>query len=196
VGNGGQRGRRGYCVDQLTAGGSGPRLVVVPMAETDRFAIAKYEITWGEFAAFCATLPDCDLPANDALPVTGVAVEAAKAYANWLTEQSGFVYRLPRVEEWRAAVAGEPDPNRNCRIQVGGVQRGLSLLPAATGRAGALGLLHGLGNAQEWVETESGLQTAGGAYTDSLAQCTADRLVGHDGQPDALTGFRLVREIP
>ena len=49
VGNGAQAGRGGYCVDKLSNGGSGPRLVVVPSGE-GRFAISKHEISWLEIS--------------------------------------------------------------------------------------------------------------------------------------------------
>jgi hypothetical protein len=58
------------------------------------------------------------------------------------------------------------------------------------------GLRHAIGNAQEWVRTESGgLKAMGGAIGDPIETCTPDLARVHNGAPDGKTGFRLVREL-
>ena len=204
VGNGAQAGRKGTCHDEITRGEHGPRLVVVPAADgSGRFAMTKQEISWGEFRRFCEETgndgPCAELERsaeiNERLPVTGISLDTARAYARWLTETTGFVYRLPTSAEWLRAARGEPDPNRNCRVQLEGVQRGHSPVAAGVGAGNEFGLVHMLGNVQEWVVDDGGVIAVGGAYSDPIAECVAETARAHAGQPAADTGFRLVREV-
>ncbi len=119
----------------------------------------------------------------------------ARNYARWLSEATGFIYRLPTLAEWRLAARGTPDSSRNCRVQVDGVERGLALVPASSGQAGEFGLINALGNAQEWVLEGNALRAAGGAFTDAIGECVANTARDHEGGADDVTGFRLVREI-
>ena len=93
------------------------------------------------------------------------------------------------------AAAGEPDPNRNCRIQMDGLQRGLAPVAATTGRANQFGAVNMLGNVQEWVMDGGNVQALGGAYSDPIQECEAHTARVHPGIGDDLTGFRLVREV-
>jgi hypothetical protein len=199
VGNGKQQGRGGFCADQLAPDAQGPRMVVVPGDEQlPKFAISKYEITWADFNEFCAASGRCAPAVRDQLPVTGVAVDVVEAYAAWLSEKTGYRYRLPTELEWRQAARGEPDPNRNCRIEVGGVSRGDTLLAASSGAANELGLVHVLGNAQELVKAaadRADYVAVGGTYTDPIEICLANTHRTIPLQGDAQTGFRLVREV-
>jgi formylglycine-generating enzyme required for sulfatase activity len=199
VGNGKQQGRGGFCADRLSAEAQGPRLVVVPgEGGLDKFAISKYEISWGEFSEFCQASGRCTATGSDTLPVTGVAVEVVEAYAAWLSEKTGYRYRLPTRSEWRQAAQGDPDPNRNCRVELGGVSRGDSLLAAQAGAANELGLVHVLGNAQELVKAAADVSdyvAVGGTYSDPIEMCLANTHRSIPAQGDAQTGFRLVREV-
>jgi len=197
VGNGAQQGRRGYCLDALSNGHQGPRLVVVPESGgPGRFAITKHEVSWGDFGDFCAETGRCSAAhANPWEPVTDVPIELARAFAAWLSERSGFVYRLPTRAEWRLAAQGAPDPNRNCRVRIGGLERGLGPVSVNSGQSNEFGLLNMLGNVQEWVVDGDGISAVGGAYSDPIKDCVAQTAHGHGGQPDPSTGFRLVREI-
>jgi formylglycine-generating enzyme required for sulfatase activity len=127
--------------------------------------------------------------------VTGVAVSIARDYARWLSERSGFDYRLPGYWEWIVAARGTDDPNRNCRVQLGGVLRGLTPVASSTGTANAFGLVNMLGNVQEWVIDSGTLKVAGGAYRDPIGECAVTTVKPHDGSADAVTGFRLVRDV-
>lgn len=202
VGNGAQSGRQGYCADSLADGGAGPRLVVVPYEDgTGRFAMTKQEISWAQFRPFCVELEGCsqselELPTiDDRLPVTGISLATVRAYARWLTEATGYTYRLPTRGEWLLAAAGEPDPNRNCRVNIDGIERGLSPVASATGQANGYGLLNMLGNVQEWATDGDRVVALGGSFADPIGQCLAstEREHGRDGAAD--TGFRLVREV-
>jgi tRNA A-37 threonylcarbamoyl transferase component Bud32 len=196
VGSGGQGGRRGFCADRLSDGAPGPRLVVVPgAAGTPSFAITRGEVSWAELAPFCRATGECPAAGPAELPVAGVPVALARAYADWLSRQTGFSYRLPTYREWRRAAGGAPDPDRNCRVQLGGVHRGLAPVAADTGTPNEYGLVNALGNVQEWVTEGGGVRVAGGAYRDPIAECTVATLRPHGGEPDPATGFRLLREV-
>ena len=193
-------GRRYVCTDVLGSGGTAPSMVVVPRADASgAYAIGKYEVSVGEFNSFCsATGCGTPAPGSPRAPAVAIPVEAARGYAGWLSEQTGFEYRLPTLEEWRhAAVARNPvlDTNRNCFSNVRGVVKGERLVSFTQGTANDWGLINHVGNAQEWVTSAEGLRAAGGKHTDSLAECTLDRQVPHPGTADRFTGFRLYREV-
>jgi hypothetical protein len=198
VGSGTQGGRRGSCADRLEDDAQGPRLVVVPADGGGRFAITRQEVSWSELAGFCQATGRCEVPAAEesaALPVSGVPVELARRYADWLSDRTGFTYRLPTYAEWRQAAAGTRDPNRNCQVQLGNVHRGLKPVPAGTGSPNPFGLVNVLGNVQEWVLDDGQVKAAGGAFRDPIGECAVATLRADAGEADPATGFRLVREV-
>jgi hypothetical protein len=196
VGNGGQPGRAGYCADRLADQNAGPRLVVLPAPDGQgQFAISKHEISWSEFNRFCIETAGCEPQPTDQMPVTGIDLDLAKLYARWLSEQTGHVYRLPTRQEWLHAAQGDPDPNRNCQVQLGSVRRGLAPVAVESGVPSVYGLMNALGNVQEWVLEAGEAQAAGGAYSDPIQDCVVQTVRPHQGQADATTGFRLVREV-
>jgi hypothetical protein len=195
VGSGGQAGRRGSCADRV-GGLQGPRLVVVPWSDGGAsFAITRQEVSWGDLAPFCEATGRCEARGDADQPVTGVPVDVARDYAVWLSEQTGFRYRLPTHREWLQAARGTSDPNRNCQVQLGGVTRGLAPVAVGTGSPNPFGLLNVLGNVQEWVVDGGGIKAAGGAYVDPIGECAVETLRDQLGVADAATGFRLVREV-
>ena len=221
VGNGHASGRGGYCSDGLTdrslKGSSGdhsqsiktqgPRLVVIPeSSDLARFAISKFEVSWSDLQPYCAQSQACTAEqGGEALPVVSVDLITAQGYASWLSEQTGYTYRLPSLREWHRAalvvqstqvsVEVELDPNRNCRVELAGVRRGDGVVPARSGSPNQMGLVNAVGNAREWVLADSGLLAVGGAFSDPLANCDTQTQVAHNGLADGQTGFRLVREI-
>lgn len=205
IGAGARTGRGAYCTDRLSQDASAPQMIVIPPAGTaaavQKFAISKYEISWREFGPFCkaAGLAGCIDEPNRV--VSSVSIDQARAFADWISASSGYKYRLPSLGEFSRAMALDSASTQqqgaglNCVFELGGVVRGGTLLAQKTGTANALGVVNGFGNIQEWVEDERSIYAVGGHYNDALARCdiTNQRLV--TGEPDGLTGFRLVREI-
>jgi formylglycine-generating enzyme required for sulfatase activity len=104
-----------------------PETVVIERA----FAIGRYPVTVGEYAAFVRDTSRADVgncrtdrekiapgfdPAGswtdpafaqtDRHPVVCVHLEDAQAYAAWLSKKTGHVYRLPSDREWEYAAKG------------------------------------------------------------------------------------------
>jgi len=97
-----------------------------------------------------------------------------------------------------AAEAGgsRPVTDYNCFLQQGStVLKGNGPLGVRTGGANAWGLHNFIGNAQEYVDSSSGIKVRGGSYKDSMSACGISLVKNHPGVADPLTGFRLVREI-
>ncbi|WP_081666200.1 bifunctional serine/threonine-protein kinase/formylglycine-generating enzyme family protein [Marinimicrobium sp. LS-A18] len=196
----GGRGPRAGCRDTLPGAGLGPDMVVVPgFAGRPAYAIGREEVTVGDFNRFCRA-STCEVQQEQSRdrPVTDISIEQAKAYARWLSEQTGYRYRLPTYEEWRHAAradGAEPDPNRNCLFSSRGIQRGGSMVKASVGGQNRWGLVNHLGNAQEWVLSGGALSVAGGHYDTSMDECQVSWQKSHDGHPDTYTGLRLVRQL-
>ncbi len=199
--------------NRLAAGGTGPEMLPVPagvfrmggvgsehtqpahdVRVARPFAIGRFEVTRGEFAAFAAATgyrtdaernDGCRLyqpgesgrrntppqrgtswrqpgiDQNDRHPVVCVSWNDARAYAEWLSLQSGEHYRLPTEAEWEyAARAGTAttywwgnelsDDRANCGDCLGGPA------VAATAAVGSylpnpFGLSDTAGNAAEWT---------------------------------------------
>ena len=190
-------GRSGFCADVLDEGLTGPRLVVVGDG-AHRFAIGKFEVSEARpCAVLRAERPLRERRRTADQPATGVGIELAMAYADWLSQRSGRHYRLPTRDEWEhVARAGKPDPNRNCQVRVSGVSRGRETVPVTSGAQNELGLVNLFGNVREWAD---GWRQAGG---DGWFVCGSDFCVRRArgasvaSAGDPATGLRLVREVP
>jgi hypothetical protein len=198
----GRRGQSGACRDRLYTGGYGPRLVVIPAGEgLTEFAIGQHEVSIEDINEYCKDSKSCEVITNrnDQWPVTGISVDEAKDYARWLSSKTGYRYRLPRYKEWLYAAKADNsglDDNRNCRLNSRGIVKGDQLQEVTAGAKNNWGLVNHVGNAQEWVlYNNRDLFAVGGAHTDPIQQCSYDSKIKHSGKPDAVTGFRLVREL-
>ena len=198
----------GTCYD-LVAGRKGPEMVVVPAGDglDKSYAIGKYEVSVVDFNHFCEQSQRCR--ARDAagrrLPVTEISVSEAEDYARWLSQEASrqnghqIRYRLPTAAEWQhAAKADGQQPERkfNCRVlSAGEVIAGHALVNARSGGQNGWGLTNYAGNARELVRGAENLSVRGGAFSDPLTECGPELDEKHSGEADALTGFRLVREL-
>ncbi len=194
---------RATCSDELSEGVKGPTMVVVPAGSNiaTPFAIGKYEVSVADYNAYCQASKACSVRGGDtSLPITNIGIKDARAYSQWLTQTSGYSYRLPSDNEWlhAAGAAGkQPEKDFNCQLSLGGnLLKGKALLSSRSGRENGWGLSNYIGNAQELVTVNaSTYKVRGGSYKDSLASCDVSLNKNHSGNADALTGFRLVREL-
>jgi formylglycine-generating enzyme required for sulfatase activity len=201
--------------DRLSSGGEGPGMVHIPAGSftmgspsheegrtndegpqrtvnVPAFAMGKYAVTFAEYDRF-AEATGRGKPADEGWgrgrrPVINVSWEDARAYAAWLSEQTGQRYRLPSEAEWEyAARAGTTGPfsfsgvispqkaNCHCNQTYGGSNadsEGYRRRPVDVGSlpANPWGLHEVHGNVWEWVEdvwhdNYSGAPTDGSAWT-------------------------------
>lgn len=236
--------------DVLLDGTNGPKLVVVPGGEfiqgdvqgngdwqelplrqvsIQSFAIGLTEVTREDYQRF-ALATKRQMPwegeGESTLPVTNVSYHDALAYAMWLSEQTGEVYRLPSESEWEyAARAGQATDYSvgneiDCEYaRFGGLVRCGKAEPApvASYAANGFGLYDVHGNVWEWTadcasEDYSNAPRDGRAYASE--PCHRAMLRGGSYMLNAHkirvsyrswryrdyqhsdTGFRIAREIP
>lgn len=172
------------------------------------FAVGRHAITRGQFAAFIKSAgykPEAGayvakggkvehdpqgswrkpgFKQDDTHPVVCVNWDDAKAYAAWLTQQSGQTYRLLTEAEWEyAARAGTTTPfwwgtsitpaqaNYDGNYTYAGGSKGVyrkATVPVGSFAANPWGLFNVHGNAWEWCE-DGWRDTCAGAPTDGSA---------------------------
>jgi formylglycine-generating enzyme required for sulfatase activity len=197
-----------------------------------QFAIGRFEVTLAEFTAFAnATghnpVGGCwvrnkgqwgadgqsnwrtpGFPQNSRHPVACVNWEDAKAYVQWLSQQTGKPYRLLTEAEWEyAARAGTTasrfwgeDAIQGCTFAnfASGAETGCDdrhefTSPVGSQKPNAFGVYDMLGNVWEWVEdcwneNYQGAPTDAGAWTNK-GDCSRRGLRGGSW----LDALRLVR---
>ena len=174
--------------DNLRSGGQGPEMVVLPtgrfrMGDLDGsgddserpvhtvtisrpIAMGKYPVTFEEYDQFVSAT-SAERPFDEGWgrgtrPVINVNQEDAKAYAVWLSEQTGKRYRLPSEAEWEyAARAGTTTKyswgddigrNRANCDGCGSEWDNKQTAPVGSFEANPFGLYDMHGNVDEWVE--------------------------------------------
>ena len=171
--------------DNLKSGGAGPRMVVIPAGafrmgsssstnsderprrevNVAQFAVSQYEITVAEYAPFAAASGRGQPAARGQTqnsPVRSVSWDDARAYADWLSAETGQRYRLASEAEWEyMASTGRKTPfwwgyeqgvgRAHCFDCESGLDTGG---PARIGNfeANAFGVYDTAGNVAEWVQ--------------------------------------------
>lgn len=224
-------GEPGYAFrDTLGNGQAGPRLRVV----SKQLALSEGEVSLAEFAQFWRAtdrarveLPSCrdresffrssknrtwqapGFAQDDSHPVVCVNVQMARAYADWLSQQTGQAYRLPSHTELTALLPKRAACSDNRRDQQ--AQRGWDAREAASCddgaawtrpiQAGATGP-HGLrgldGNVREWTSDCANSQCSEQVASGAAWYSSEDEPVsaGFAGEPGFNTiGIRLAREL-
>jgi formylglycine-generating enzyme required for sulfatase activity len=114
--------------DKLRNGDSGPVMIKLPggrfrmgdiqgigdsdelpvhEVELDSFAICRYPVTFFKYDAFCSAMnrkkPDDNGWGRGHRPVVNVNWQDATEYCQWLSKETGHMYRLPTEAEWEYA---------------------------------------------------------------------------------------------
>jgi formylglycine-generating enzyme required for sulfatase activity len=115
----------GFFQDLLKDGNKGPEMSVVRpgpflmgafqgsgyenekkqhVVEVGSIAVGRFEVTFEDYDRFCEAVkrrkPGDNGWGRDKRPVINVSWEDARAYTRWLSEQTGYTYRLPTEAEW------------------------------------------------------------------------------------------------
>lgn len=145
--------------------------------------------------------------AADNMPVTCVSLNDAKAYANWLSRQSGASYRVPSSHEWEYAARGGTNTSywwgnsigagrANCAT-CGTPWAGDSPSPVHTFAKNPYGLEDTVGNVWEWTQSnDSDVAAArGGAFNFAPALARVHtQLELYPTFSSNYVGFRVVRD--
>jgi formylglycine-generating enzyme required for sulfatase activity len=201
---------------------AGPAVVVVvpPSGGRPGIAFMREEVSRGDYAAFSSQTGRGSAKCRNRLapislkkrswaspgfdqtgahPAVCISNEDARAYAAWLSERTGQVFRLPTAAEFKriSSYSGSGDACQDGRVSCG--TEGTA--PAGQGPASPLGLMGVKGNVREWLADCAGSckdRLVGGvSWRDGARNATGNRTGGMDanaGFDDV--GFRLVREVP
>lgn len=157
------------------------------------FAVGKYEVTNEEYEMFLQATPalrDPETHGGNNHPVVGVSWREAKAYAAWLSKETGHPYRLLSESEWEyAARAGTQTlyawgddigvANAHCDScgtrwdYDGGNGDHQGSIPVGSLATNGFGLHDMHGNVWEWVE-DCWHDSYGGAPQDGSAWLSGD----------------------
>jgi formylglycine-generating enzyme required for sulfatase activity len=188
----------------------GPRhLVKLP-----GFSIGKYEVTFAEYDRFARAtgrrLPYDETWGRGDQPVINVSWRDAQDYVDWLTAQTGHIYRLPSEAEWEYAVRGgsywmywwmdaedavvTDEVWANCH-NCGSQWDSARTAPIGQFPANAFGLYDMTGNVQEWTadcyhESYDGAPNDGSAWV--RPHCT-QRVVRGGGYTSPLDTLRSAK---
>ncbi len=150
------------------------------------FALGQYEVTFEEYDRFAIAegkpLPGDQGWGRGRRPVINVSWDDAKAYAKWLSEQTGKRYRLPTESEWEYAArsgakqevwAGTSKESQLVDYAAFRDNSGNHTAEVGTKQANGFGLHDLSGNVWEWVE-DCAHNTYEPASTDGSAWLGAD----------------------
>ncbi len=130
------------------------------------FRMGRFEVRFEQYDVFARAtgraLPNDEGFGRGKLPVVNVSLPDARAYAEWLSRQSGLRFRLPSESEWEyAARAGttttyswgdNPSQDMANAAGVSGRDTFRFVAPPGSFPANAWGLYDMLGNVGEWVQ--------------------------------------------
>ena len=226
--------------DALAGGGMAPRLVVVPAGKAnigaadgdgmralpsqevlieEPFAIAVNEVSLGDYRRYAVamnlSLPTAKGMDSDRHPVVKVSWREVVGYADWLSRQTGKLYRLPDEREWAYVASRWASPAAPCQRgniadrSLGQVFRQWQVIdcddgfvrtaPVGSFQANALGVHDLFGNVAEWVNdcgpSGCGSHIARGSAWDSAGDELKPAFRESYDRPSDTRGFRVVREL-
>ena len=194
---------RGACNDVvMSTKKRAPTMVVIPPINKDSqpYAISKYEISAADLNAFCEKSEQCTPVSEDLapFPATKIPVQIITAYADWLSNETGFKYKIASYDEWTNATSAagrEGNSDYNCRLRLGTkLIKGQNIVPVESGAQNNWGLINYVGNVDEIVQDGDNYKLVGGNFSDSISDCKISLSKPFENVT-ATSGFRLVREL-
>ncbi|MDI9348227.1 MAG: protein kinase [Methylacidiphilales bacterium] len=195
---------RATCQDTLDKNNLGPLLVIIPSKNNEQpFAIGKYEVSVGDFNNYCISSNSCTAnndPTSINLPVTNKSISEIQSYLQWLSNITGYQYRLPTITEWQYAsnVNGkEGNIDYNCNIKsYGATIRGYRMEAISIGKSNGWGLINYVGNADELVTNNQTFSLVGGNFKDRYEICNSMLTKPYDENTiNNYTSFRVLRSL-
>jgi formylglycine-generating enzyme required for sulfatase activity len=191
-----------------------PSMVRIP---GQSFAVSQYEVTFTQWDA-CIEAGACEQQHSDRArinyPVSNVSWNDAQAYVHWLSQSTGYRYRLLTTAEWLiAAFPGGRRQNyywgNDVPVCQPGARNGVAFdacgatgaLPVGTFQPNAYGLYDMIGNVGEWLEDSYGGDNSwdfraiiGSSYA-SNEESLGGRGGAYSGDAGPDTGFRVARDF-
>lgn len=142
---------------------------------------------------------------SDQSPVVCVSQNDAKAYTHWLSQQTGFTYRLPNESEWEIAARagsktaywwGEEFGIGRANTGWGGTPwSNKRTSPVRTFNPNSLGFYDVVGNIWQWTSNKQGLVKGGSwNFAPSMATAASQLYISPDNSANYV-GFRVLREL-
>lgn len=210
----GENAAKQYNLDHAFALSSTP----VTVSQFENFVTQTKYKTDAELKNLCISVNESEIaPVSDSdwrnpgfkqskdSPVVCVSQNDAKAYARWLSKETGFTYRLPTEEEWEiAARAGsKTDYWWGNKFGAGKANTGWagtswsnkSTSPVKAFAPNALGFYDMVGNVREWTGDSRGLAKGGAwSFSPEMAKAYSELFVGPTTAANYV-GFRVLREL-
>ncbi|HAS2527130.1 TPA: SUMF1/EgtB/PvdO family nonheme iron enzyme, partial [Vibrio cholerae] len=210
----GENAAKQYNLDHAFALSSTP----VTVSQFENFVTQTKYKTDAELKNLCISVNESEIaPVSDSdwrnpgfkqskdSPVVCVSQNDAKAYARWLSKETGFTYRLPTEEEWEiAARAGsKTDYWWGNKFGAGKANTGWagtswsnkSTSPVKAFAPNALGFYDMVGNVWEWTGDSRGLAKGGAwSFSPEMAKAYSELFVGPTTAANYV-GFRVLREL-
>ncbi|MXW51546.1 MAG: formylglycine-generating enzyme family protein, partial [Gammaproteobacteria bacterium] len=202
------------------ADGDGMRALPAQAVLIDEpFAVAINEVSLGDFRRYAEAM-NLSLPTAKGMdsgrhPVVNVSWREAVGYADWLSRETGKLYRLPDEREWAYVASRWASPAAPCQRgniadrSLGQVFRQWQVIdcddgfvrsaPIGSFQANALGVHDLFGNVAEWVNdcgpSGCGSHIARGSAWDSAGDELKPAFRESYDRPSDTRGFRVVREL-
>ncbi|TXY14588.1 SUMF1/EgtB/PvdO family nonheme iron enzyme [Vibrio mimicus] len=210
----GENASKQYNLDHAFALSATP----VTVAQFEAFVNQSNYQTDAELKKLCISVDESEVaPVSDSYwrnpgfkqgkesPVVCISQNDAKAYARWLSKQTGFKYRLPTEEEWEiAARAGsKTDYWWGKKFGAGKANTGWggttwsnkSTSPVKAFAPNALGFYDMVGNVWEWTGDSRGLAKGGAwSFSPEMAKAYSELFVSPTTAANYV-GFRVLREL-
>ena len=165
-------------------------------------AMGKFDVTVAQFNAFAAATGRPNKPGAYDLPAIGISWDDANSYAKWLSDITGFRFRLPSGAEWKAVCRSGDGPRSG---KLGAYawdfeNAGSNMHLVGRKKSDALGLYDLLGNVEQWVsdwdEDWNVRMTFGGNWTNHASElgCNSSAVLREAREASNVVGFRVVME--